>query len=122
MPAAQPTLTYAHAMEHVVDHVFGGAPDPASDACDRNGFGIELEFLTGTSRFERLTLADAESLMARLDPLPRRSRLTLEPGGQLELSTQCFGDLGSACEAAATDLFHLDQAGAAAGIDLVALG
>ena len=122
MPAAQPTLTHAHATEHVVDHVFGGATDPVSDACDRNGFGIELEFLTGKAGFERLTLTDAEALMARLDPLPRRSALTLEPGGQLELSTRCFADLGAACEAAATDLFHLDQAGAEAGIDLVALG
>lgn len=122
MAVARPMLTHAHVTEYVADHVFGGANDAHCDLCDRNGVGIELEFLTGTAGFERLTLEQAEALMAALEPLPRRSRLTLEPGGQLELSTQCFDDLESACEAAATDLFRLDRAGAAAGIDLVALG
>src|SRR5689334_1290631 len=98
MPATQANLTLADAAAYVSHHVFGHGDDPDCDVCGRNGIGIELEFLTGTAGFARLTLAHAEALMAELDPLPRASRLTLEPGGQLELSTQCFHDLESACE------------------------
>ncbi|MBI2706344.1 MAG: ergothioneine biosynthesis glutamate--cysteine ligase EgtA [Actinobacteria bacterium] len=122
MPSPKASLTFAHATEHVAHHVFGRHDDPGCDACDRNGIGIELEFLTGTAGFERLTLERATSLMADLEPLPRASKLTLEPGGQLEVSTLCFDELDAACEAAATDLYRMDQVCMARGIDLVALG
>jgi glutamate--cysteine ligase len=112
----------AQATEHVSRHVFGDGDDPDCDLCDRNGVGIELEFLTGTAGFARLGVDHAEALMADVAPLPAASRLTLEPGGQLELSTACLPTLETACEAAANDLYRLDQVCAGAGVDLVALG
>src|SRR5689334_16910902 len=121
MLAPRPSLTLADLTTFVARDVFGGTPDPEGcDVCGRDGIGIELEFLTGGPGFRRLRLDEAQAVMDQLVPLPRGSRLTLEPGGQLELSTRCFVDLHSACEAAAIDLFTLDSACARRGIDLVA--
>ena len=127
MASRLPSLSRAVAADHVVSEVFGGTTDPdGRDAYGRNGIGIELEFLTGTTGFERLDAPRVGAVVDLLAPPTGHSSLssslTVEPGGQLELSTPCYGDLESACEAAATDLFRLDQACASLGIDLVALG
>ena len=60
--------------------------------------------------------------MADVLPLPAGSRLTAEPGGQLELSSARFDWLDAALTGTATDLFVLDQACAARRIELTALG
>ena len=71
--------------------------------------GIELEFLTLDADGGRLALEQAERIVADLEPLPAGSRLTIEPGGQLEISTATYTSVDDACAAAADDLFVLDQ-------------
>jgi glutamate--cysteine ligase len=127
MAARRPSLTRAEAAAHVAGQVFGATVDPGGrDVHQRNGLGIELEFLTGTAGFRRLDRGRVAAVVDRLapecGPSALHSSLTVEPGGQLELSTPVFGGLEAACEAAANDLFRLDQACASLGIDLVALG
>ena len=122
MPSPTPSMGLAEVREHIANDVFGQRANPHCDLWGRNGVGIELEFLTGASGFSRLGWDKARALLAELDPLPEQSRLTVEPGGQLELSTQCFSSVDIACEAAAVDLFHLDRVCAVEGVELVALG
>jgi len=83
--------------------------------------GIELEWLTRVAG-GRLSHAAAQHAIERLTPLPAGGRLTIEPGGQLELSTAPFVGTDAACSAAATDLLVLDTACAAEDVELVALG
>jgi glutamate--cysteine ligase len=101
---------------HVDEHVFGTPRDQA--------VGIELEWLTllrGTR--DRPSLEHLDELLAAAQPvLPRGGLLTMEPGGQLELSTRPYADAEQACEAAGTDLFHLEQLADSRGIELIALG
>lgn len=122
MPAHHRTLDRRALLDHVERQVFGGEPDPDADACGRDGIGIELEWLTGLAGFARLGQAEADAIRRRLGALPGQSRLTVEPGGQLEISTPPFRSIVAACDAAATDLFHLDRACEAIGVDLVGLG
>jgi glutamate--cysteine ligase len=64
----------------------------------------------------------ASALIADLGPLPGGSRITIEPGGQLELSSARFDDVTESVAAMGHDLFVLDQACTERRIDLVALG
>lgn len=129
MPAPHRTLTTELVGTHVRDHVFDvvarpGAEEPGAPRhAPRHGVGIELEWLTAHREgFARLTLEQAGALLADLTPLPGGSRLSVEPGGQLELSSVRFTSVSAALGAVATDLFVVDQACAQRGIDLVALG
>lgn len=118
MPAPRPSLTVADAIEHCREH------DLASPSHVHEGttVGIELEFLTLDADGGRLDLEQAERIVADLNPLKAGSRLTIEPGGQLEISTATFTTVDGACAAAADDLFALDRRCAADGVELVALG
>jgi len=124
MPFPQASLTLPHVRDHVRTHVFGTAPcDAAGDALARDGVGIELEWLTSyRDPLTRVSHDQAEALRADITPLPGGSRLTLEPGGQLELSSARFDSLEAAMSAMATDLFVLDQECALRRIELIALG
>lgn len=116
MPAPQRTLAVDLVEAFVADEVFG----PSADA---HGLGVELEWLTSQGRRDRrLPIAEATELIDRLSPLPAGSRLTLEPGGQLELSSAPFRTIDDVCTAAATDLAVLDQACEASDVELIALG
>jgi len=123
IPPSAP-LTLQQLTAHVEDHVFGTASSadiPAELA--RRSVGIELEWLTSyRDHAERVSLDQLTALIADLDPLPCHSRLTVEPGGQLELSSARFDTLNDALHGTATDLFMVDQACAERRIDLVALG
>jgi len=105
MPAPIPSLTLADAAEYCREH------DLVSPAhvYDRTTIGIELEFLTLDADGGRLALEQAERIVSDLEPLPAGSRLTIEPGGQLEISTATYTSVDDACAAAADDLFLLDQ-------------
>jgi glutamate--cysteine ligase len=118
MPAPSPSLTLDDAVEYCRIH------DLATPAhvYERTTIGIELEFLTLDADGGRLALEQAERIVADVEPLPAGSRLTIEPGGQLEISTATFMSVDDACAAAADDLFVLDQQCAAEGVELVALG
>ncbi len=119
-----PPLTLEVLTEHVHDHVFGTASSAAiSTELARRSVGIELEWLTSYRRQdERVSLEQLAALIADLGPLPRGGRLTIEPGGQLELSSARFDTLDDALHGTATDLFVVDRACAERRIDLVALG
>ncbi len=116
MPGAQRSLTIDQVAALVAQEVFG----PSADA---HGLGVELEWLTSQGRRERrLPVAEATGLIERLSPLPAGSRLTLEPGGQLELSSAPFRTIDEVCTAAATDLAVLDEACDEAEVELIAMG
>ena len=116
MPTSRPTLRADDVHDHVVANVFGPGADP-------DGLGVELEWLTSQGgREHRLAVGAATALIDDLTPLPRGSRLTLEPGGQLELSSAPFQSIDEVCEATATDLAVLDQACAEQRVELLALG
>ena len=87
--------------------------------------GLELEWLTYAvdDRTRRVSLAELEPVCSRLDGrLPCDSGLTLEPGGQVEISTRPFDAVGDAIDAARTDAAVLRAALADHGIDMVAAG
>jgi glutamate--cysteine ligase len=116
MPGDRPALTRAEVHQHVAQRVFGHTADP-------DGLGVELEWLTSQGcRERRLPAAEATDLIERLSPLPAGSRLTLEPGGQLELSTDPFRSVDEVCDAATADLAVLDEACGARQVELLALG
>ncbi|MDQ3305454.1 MAG: ergothioneine biosynthesis glutamate--cysteine ligase EgtA [Actinomycetota bacterium] len=86
--------------------------------------GAELEWLTVCST-DPLTTVDHEALravVARACPLPGGSRVTFEPGGQLELSSATCSDIGAACTAMEADLGAVNRAATTVGVDLVGLG
>jgi glutamate--cysteine ligase len=118
LPAPRPSLTVADAIGYCRDHDLL-APTPAVDTTT---IGIELEWLTVDGRGNRLGLEHAERIVGDLEPLRSGSRLTIEPGGQLEISTATFTSVDEACAAAADDLYALDQRCAADDVELVALG
>jgi glutamate--cysteine ligase len=116
VPSPRRALTL-HDVEQTVVRQLGGEP------CERDGLGIELEWLTRCGRNgDRLNEAGVAALRAHLGDLPRGSRLTMEPGGQLELSSRCRTQLDDVLEDAAADLLALDRACVELDIDLVALG
>jgi glutamate--cysteine ligase len=116
VPAHRPVLTPAAVAAFVADRVFGPSADP-------HGLGVELEWLTSQGgRDRRLPVTEATDLIDRLSPLPAGSRLTLEPGGQLELSSAPFQSIDEVCDAAVSDLELLDRACGANDVELIALG
>lgn len=122
VPGPQRALTRDDLAAHIAEHVFGAAVDDDITGGERNAFGIELEFLTGTSGFTRLRPEVVDEAARDLVGIVTNGRFTVEPGGQFELSTRPAATLATACEAAATDLFRLVTACRDRGIELVALG
>jgi glutamate--cysteine ligase len=115
VPSSTPQLTARDVHRHIAEVVFGGPRDRV--------VGLELEWLTRTVDGERPTMAALERIAGPpCVPLPHHSAITVEPGGQLEISTPPQPTVAAACEAAAGDLFALDETCTGHGIDLVALG
>ncbi|MGI8758872.1 MAG: ergothioneine biosynthesis glutamate--cysteine ligase EgtA [Acidimicrobiales bacterium] len=99
-----------------------------SDRCfapaQRGLVGIELErlvFATAdpTSQVDHATVATA---VAAAGPLPGRSAVTFEPGGQLEVSSPPTQGSSAACAATAGDLATLGTGVEEAGLELVGVG
>jgi glutamate--cysteine ligase len=96
--------------------------------------GVELEWLTYADDDDRddngggrdpEARVDAGVLATELDaagPLPARSAVTFEPGGQLELSSRPCPTAAAACAGAAADLGAARRVVAAAGVRLVGVG
>lgn len=121
MPSATPCLSRPQVADLVRHQVFGAGSGTAASA--RQAVGVELEWLTGYRRPDRrLALDQAQALVADLVRLPGGSRLTIEPGGQLELSSKRCTSAREAVEAVAADLYRLDLACTERRIHLVALG
>ncbi|HZE67818.1 MAG TPA: glutamate-cysteine ligase family protein, partial [Sporichthyaceae bacterium] len=85
--------------------------------------GIELEWLLfdGVDPRRPLNHTDLAAVRA-LGPGLRHSRLTLEPGGQVELSSDPATDPAAARESLAADLAHLRTGVAARGLRLQGVG
>jgi glutamate--cysteine ligase len=86
--------------------------------------GIETEWLTVRTDGapERTTVATLRDLLRPAEPLPAGSRLSFEPGGQLELSTKPQPSFDEACRATAADLDRVRHILRTEGIELVGLG
>ena len=116
MPAPTRSLSVADVHRFVDEQVF---PTTASDGHAAPQVGIELEWIT-VARDGRACTPDM--LRGLLSDLPGRSRLTFEPGGQLELSGPPAAGLGAALAAMRADTAVVRHALAGAGIDLVGAG
>lgn len=111
------SLTPGDAERHLREHTLLPGPSPRR-------VGVEVEWLVhdldepqGAVPFDALTAAvDAAG------PLPGGSRVTYEPGGQLELSGPPGSGPAAACAAVATDLDVLRPVLAASGLALAGIG
>jgi glutamate--cysteine ligase len=114
VPSSSRSLTVARAADLVTEWCTGeGGPDRV---------GLELEWLTvRTSDGGQPDLATLEAVMAATAP-PAGSRLTLEPGGQLEVSAPPFDDVASSITATTGDAAALEAAAHQAGLSLLARG
>lgn len=115
MPHPSRSLTVSRAADLVTEWCTGkGGPDRV---------GVELEWITvRTDDGSQPDLATVEAIIAEVEPAPAGSRLTLEPGGQLEVSGLPFADLRAGISAAATDAAVLETAAGRRGVSLLARG
>ena len=120
MPSPEPVLTELEARRVVADAARGPS---TSDSNGAHRVGVELEWLAvplddsrGAVRFDALQ-ATAESLQ----PLSGGSRITFEPGGQVELSSPALEGL-ACCTAVSEDATTLRTALEAAGMALTGIG
>jgi glutamate--cysteine ligase len=85
--------------------------------------GVEIELLTYPAADPRRRAPAAVlRTVAEQNHLPAGSRITLEPGGQVEISTPPLQGLGQALPAAAADLAAVTSALRRAGLEPVARG
>jgi glutamate--cysteine ligase len=85
--------------------------------------GIELELFPLAGGWDvPVPFAALRAAVESLGPLPTGSRITFEPGGQLELSTVPQPSVARACAVLASDLATVRGAASAAGIALVIAG
>jgi glutamate--cysteine ligase len=113
---AAPPLTVEAAFDHIAAQSFRPTV-PAR-------IGAEVESLV-TSAADRRRRLDPESLKAVLavrDALPRRSRLSFEPGGALELSSRPAASTGECFAELEPDRRRVASALAAEGYELLGLG
>ena len=115
MPSPHRSLTVRRAADLVTEWCAGeGGPDRV---------GVELEWITvRAADGSQPDLATLAAVIASTGPAPAGSRLTLEPGGQLEVSAPPFADLDEALRAATRDATALEEAAGRAGIALLARG
>jgi glutamate--cysteine ligase len=120
VPSREPVLTKLKARRIVGEAGFGASP-PCPDR--RHRVGVELEWLAiwldGSSR--PVSLATLHDVVATLEPLPGGSRISFEPGGQVELSSPALEGL-EACATLSQDLAMLRAALRGAGVGLIGLG
>jgi len=116
MPAPTRSLTLADVHDHVRRHCFTPGDPPGR-------VGVELELLTMVAG-EDARRPSAAELFSVLDglSLPHDGVLTLEPGGQVELSSLPHIGASAAIDATAADLDVLRTRLDAAGIRTMAVG
>jgi glutamate--cysteine ligase len=115
MPDQRRHLTFDALRRHVTEHCL--APS------DRGLVGVEIELLTyPVTDPRRRAVADDLRALAERVHLPAGSRITLEPGGQVEISTPPLPGLGRALPAAGADLAAVSVALRRAGLHPVARG
>lgn len=116
MPARTRSLTPAAVLDHVRQHCF-------TPTGPTGQVGVEVELLTTkpADAGRRPTATELFALIERL-PMPAGGRLTVEPGGQIELSSRPHAGAGPAIDATSADLDALRCALQTAGIQTTALG
>src|SRR4051812_30278312 len=116
MPGPTRQLTLGEAREHVHQRCF---TDGGHDLV-----GLETEWLVVVDGDPAVhaPFARLQSAMGAVEPLPHVSRVTYEPGGQLELSGPPFPTVGEACRAMTADLTTAERSLRAVGITLVGEG
>lgn len=124
MPSKAPHLRTSDATAFIEERSFcpGGDRGPVGSPLGAHA-GVEVEYLTVPIADPRrhVPLADIQAVVAAAGRPSGGSRITFEPGGQLELSS--LADLPSAaCQAIAEDSAHLRGHLREAGIALVGLG
>jgi glutamate--cysteine ligase len=92
--------------------------------CFKNGpptkIGAELEFLlSGADPREPVSLARVRAALLPAPPFPGGSKLTFEPGGQVELSSQAAPGLTALIATLQADVDHLVGLLASAGIGIL---
>jgi glutamate--cysteine ligase len=116
VPAPTRSLTLADIHDHVRRHCF----TPAGPA-GRVGVEIELLTMQAGNPARRPAPADLYSVIDLLD-VPGGGALTVEPGGQVELSSRPHAGGAATIEATAAGLTSVQGALAGAGIRTAALG
>ena len=116
MPSPTRSLTLADIHDHVRRHCFTPAGPPGR-------VGVELELLTmrAGDRSRRPDPVDLFSVVDHLD-VPGGGRLTVEPGGQVELSSRPHAGAAAAIDATAAGVEGLQSALDEEGIHTSALG
>jgi glutamate--cysteine ligase len=115
VPAPRRHLTLDDLRRHIAERSLA--------ASDRRLVGVELELLTYPFADPgRRAPASALRAIAESTRLPARSRITLEPGGQIEISTPPLRGLHDALAAAAADLAAISAALRRAELEPVARG
>jgi glutamate--cysteine ligase len=116
VPAPTRSLSVADVHRYVDEDVFlsplGSSPG--------GRVGIELEWILAPRDAPSPSPATVAGLLP--SPLPGGSRLTFEPGGQLELSGPAAADLGTACRAMRLDTAAVRDALRPLRVELVGTG
>jgi len=110
MPSIKPRFGLGEASDHIRTRSF---PDAAGDLT-----GVELEWLVVPDVMDRLPSADQLNDVA----LTGGSTLSVEPGGQLELSSRPASCLDDLCSDVSDDVDALGEAVAARGELLLGMG
>jgi ergothioneine biosynthesis glutamate--cysteine ligase EgtA len=107
-------------LEQARAHVVAGALTPSSIGVV--GLELEMHLVDLVTPAERISWERLTALVATLGAMPGGSSVTLEPGGQVELSTAPMPDVTAAVAALDDDRRALAGAFAAEKLALVALG
>ena len=117
MPAPTRSLSLADVRRFVDEEVFTSREGPPTDG----RVGIELEWIV-VSRHHDGVPAPAQLVTLLPTELPGGSRVTFEPGGQLELSGPVAPTLRDACQAMRADTAAVRRAFGPHDLDLVGAG
>ncbi|MGH2717384.1 MAG: glutamate-cysteine ligase family protein, partial [Actinomycetota bacterium] len=120
MPSQLPSLRTDEAVRFIEERCF---PPTAADAPGTLRCGLEIEWLTtplGDPR-SHLPAEEALRLVEIVGDLPGCSKVTLEPGGQIELSS-APGDLADVCRLMGADARVARRRLEAAGVAMVSVG
>jgi glutamate--cysteine ligase len=107
-------------LDAAVSHVAAGALSSTSSR--RVGLELEFHLFHGSAPGRPIVWSDVQSVLGELGALPGDSRVSVEPGGQLELSTPPLTDVASAVAALRGDEQVLARAARDAGLFLVSVG
>jgi glutamate--cysteine ligase len=115
VPSTDPSLTLGDVHRIIRERCF------TPTGTDR--VGVEQEWLTYDAGDQCRRITATEVLSATADtPLTAGSHITVEPGGQVEISTGCFQPWPDAVAALAADGIALRRSLAPAGLGVVGLG